>query len=179
MLVAPPLRATLTTVDPEAVPGADVIVNVALLVSVSVTSTEVGVKVMPVAVGVSVTVPPAAARSSENDTDPLAAPPSTTVVAADRLTVEGPSTTVSRFVVTVIALHRTQKARHQHTTLCTTPRWHGIATTTISAGYNRSHRQFTHYDRNLKVGCGVLRRSDVRRSATQRHADRRHPPGRP
>ena len=45
--------------------------------------------------GVSVMVPPTAALSSENVMDELAVPPSTMLVAADRLTVEGPSTMVS------------------------------------------------------------------------------------
>ena len=49
-------------------------------------------------------VPPTAALSSENVMDELAVPPSTMLVAADRLTAEGPSTTVSTFVVTLMEL---------------------------------------------------------------------------
>ena len=105
MFVAVPLSATLIAVTPPVVPDAAVIVNGALRVAVSNKVTVVGEKVMPVAVGVSVMLPPAAAWSNVNNTNPLAAPPSTMLFADDRLTEEGPSTTVNTFVLTVNVLH--------------------------------------------------------------------------
>ena len=58
-------------------------------------------------------VPPTAALSSENVMDELAVPPSTMLVAADRLTAEGPSTTVSTFVVTLMELRSGARGRQQ------------------------------------------------------------------
>merc|ERR1711998_186654 len=106
ILVAAPLSATEMAVAPAAVPAAAVMVNEAEVVAPLATSTVVGLKVMPVAVGVRVMAPPAAATESENSnvTLPLAAPPSTIDVAADNLIWDGPSTTVSVLVLTVIGL---------------------------------------------------------------------------